>query len=98
VVDDDSLTQTVMTRLFTRLGCKAENSEIALEMVLSGHAGRFAELNPLLRDDSSYMPCTRVTPGDIVEQAEQLEAERDTERRKYVQREEDGDRDGDSRR
>jgi osomolarity two-component system sensor histidine kinase SLN1 len=45
VVDDDALTRTMMTRLLTRLGCNvstAENGEIALEMVLSGHSGRFA--------------------------------------------------------
>ena len=45
VVDDDQLTRTLMTRLLTRLGCKvstAENGEVALEMVLSGHGGRFA--------------------------------------------------------
>ena len=45
VVDDDALTRTMMSRLLTRLGCvvtTAENGEIALEMVLSGHGGRFA--------------------------------------------------------
>ena len=45
VVDDDQLTRTLMTRLLTRLGCKvstAENGEVALEMVLGGHGGRFA--------------------------------------------------------
>lgn len=45
VVDDDQLTRTLMTRLLTRLGCKvstAENGEVALEMVLSSHGGRFA--------------------------------------------------------
>ncbi len=45
VVDDDSLTRTMMTRLLTRLGCKvstAENGEIALEMVLNSYGGRFA--------------------------------------------------------
>jgi CheY-like chemotaxis protein len=45
VVDDDQLTRTLMARLLTRLGCKvstAENGEVALEMVLSGHGGRFA--------------------------------------------------------
>ena len=45
VVDDDALTRTLMNRLLTRLGCMvttAENGEIALEMVLSGHCGRFA--------------------------------------------------------
>jgi len=84
VVDNDSLTRMMMTRLLTRLGCKgskAENGEIVLEMVLSSHAGCFAEQNPLLRDDSSYMPCIRVTPGDVVEQ---LEAERDREREKKI--------------
>ena len=45
VVDDDALTRTMMSRLLTRLGCvvtTAENGEVALEMVLSGHDGRFA--------------------------------------------------------
>jgi CheY-like chemotaxis protein len=45
VVDDDQLTRTLMTRLLTRLGCKvstAENGEVALDMVLSGHVGHFA--------------------------------------------------------
>jgi CheY-like chemotaxis protein len=45
VVDDDALTRTMMSRLLTRLGCvvtTAENGEVALEMVLSGHGGRFA--------------------------------------------------------
>lgn len=45
VVDDDALTRTMMNRLLTRLGCMvttAENGEIALEMVLSGHGGPFA--------------------------------------------------------
>jgi len=45
VVDDDTLTRTLMTRVLTRLGCKvstAENGEVALEMVLSGYGGRFA--------------------------------------------------------
>jgi osomolarity two-component system sensor histidine kinase SLN1 len=45
VVDDDALTRTMMSRMLTRLGCTvstAENGEIALEMVLSSHNGRFA--------------------------------------------------------
>lgn len=45
VVDDDQVTRTLMSRLLTRLGCKvstAENGEIALDMLLSGHGGHFA--------------------------------------------------------
>jgi CheY-like chemotaxis protein len=45
VVDDDSLTRTLMTRMLSRLGCKvstAENGEVALEMILKGYGGRFA--------------------------------------------------------
>ncbi|KAI0246901.1 hypothetical protein BJV78DRAFT_91293 [Lactifluus subvellereus] len=45
VVDDDSLTRTLMNRMLSRLGCKvftAENGEVALEMILGGYGGRFA--------------------------------------------------------
>jgi CheY-like chemotaxis protein len=41
VVDDDSLTRTLMKRILTRLGCLvscAENGEIALEMILRKQA------------------------------------------------------------
>jgi osomolarity two-component system sensor histidine kinase SLN1 len=37
VIDDDSITRTLMTRLLNRLGCNvstAENGEVALEMIL----------------------------------------------------------------
>ncbi|KAI0352098.1 hypothetical protein OH77DRAFT_816660 [Trametes cingulata] len=43
VVDDDPLTRKLMSRMLTRLGCKvttAENGEIALELILTGHAQR----------------------------------------------------------
>ena len=45
VVDDDTLTRTLMTGMLARLGCKvstAENCEVALEMVLGDCSGRFA--------------------------------------------------------
>ncbi|KAI0364370.1 hypothetical protein BV20DRAFT_974568 [Pilatotrama ljubarskyi] len=43
VVDDDPLTRKLMSRMLTRLGCKvttAENGEVALELILTGHAQR----------------------------------------------------------
>jgi len=52
VVDDDSLTRTLMKRILTRLGCHvsvAENGEIALEMIL----GRRISM-PLLTPSSDY--------------------------------------------
>jgi osomolarity two-component system, sensor histidine kinase SLN1 len=63
VVDDDSLTRTLMKRLLTRLGCKvstAENGEVALEMILGGHirstpstdwSGPILDQVPLTRND-----------------------------------------------
>jgi osomolarity two-component system, sensor histidine kinase SLN1 len=39
VVDDDSLTRTLMSRMLSRMGCRvslAENGEVALEMILRG--------------------------------------------------------------
>lgn len=52
VVDDDSLTRTLMKRILTRLGCHvsvAENGEVALEMIL----GRRISM-PLLTPSSDY--------------------------------------------
>ena len=41
VVDDDPLTRKLMSRMLTRFGCRvstAENGEIALDLILGGHA------------------------------------------------------------
>ncbi|EIW58488.1 uncharacterized protein TRAVEDRAFT_124042 [Trametes versicolor FP-101664 SS1] len=43
VVDDDLLTRKLMSRMLTRIGCKvttAENGEVALDLILHGHAQR----------------------------------------------------------
>ncbi|KAI0642307.1 hypothetical protein C8Q79DRAFT_1003202 [Trametes meyenii] len=43
VVDDDLLTRRLMSRMLVRLGCKvttAENGEVALDLILHGHAQR----------------------------------------------------------
>lgn len=43
VVDDDQLTRKLMSRMLTRMGCKvttAENGEVALDLILHGHAQR----------------------------------------------------------
>ncbi|KAI0773246.1 hypothetical protein BD413DRAFT_473180 [Trametes elegans] len=43
VVDDDLLTRRLMSRMLTRLGCRvttAENGEVALDLILTGHAQR----------------------------------------------------------
>lgn len=48
VVDDDSLTRTLMKRILTRLGCEvstAENGEVALELILGIQVKRSLSLN-----------------------------------------------------
>ncbi|KAI0628055.1 hypothetical protein C8Q77DRAFT_1245956 [Trametes polyzona] len=43
VVDDDPLTRKLMSRMLRRIGCKvttAENGEVALDLILHGHAQR----------------------------------------------------------
>lgn len=68
VVDDDSLTRTLMKRILTRLGCHvttAENGEVALELILGSSAGQCmtpssdasGNLGPILEQEQSEGNC-----------------------------------------
>lgn len=64
VVDDDTLTRTLMARMLTRLGCiveTAENGKIALEKIL----GRKFDFPPdSVRPPGSTAPPSPTTPGE----------------------------------
>ena len=69
VVDDDTLTRTLMSRMLSRLGCQvatAENGEVALDMIMGPAAARARAPAP----PSRPRPPVRAHPQKIREKQE----------------------------